>query len=151
MRVHRKTLWIWWLSYMAVALICIVAMVALYGRTINSLQSSLESNSRERAQSFAQRVDTVFTEIQSAANSIQLSSHMTALSPTRAGLKTPETVDHIRCLQQEMLTQISEKEHVESMFIWFPQSNMLLTDRANWRDEHCAFGIDHFDVTMEAH
>jgi len=149
MRVHRKTLWIWWLSYMAVALICIVAMVALYGRTINSLQSSLESNSRERAQSFAQRVDTVFTEIQSAANSIQLSSHMTALSPTRAGLKTPETVDHIRCLQQEMLTQISEKEHVESIFIWFPQSNMLLTDRANWRDEHCAFGIDHFDVTME--
>ncbi len=149
MRFHRKTLWIWWLSYMAVVLVCVFAMLALYRHTSDTVQQSLESASRERAQNFAQLMDGVMNEIQIAANSIQLDSHMSALSSTRAARKTPETIDHIRCLQQEMLKQINTREHVEAIFLWFPQSDMLLTNIANWRAQHCAFGIDDFGLTME--
>lgn len=148
-RFHRKTIWIWWLSYMAVVLTCLCAMLALYSRTANTVQQSLQSTSRERAQSFAQLADRAMDEMQSAANSVQLDSHMAALSPSQAGQKTPETIEHIRCLQQTMLTQISERDTLLAAFVWFPQADMLLSTIANWRGELCARGMEDFGLSPD--
>ena len=84
-------------------------------------------------------------EIQSAANAIQLDAHMTALSPVRASLKTPEMIEHVLILQKNILEQIETKQYISGMFVWIPRAEMLLTNIANWRGDHCTWALMTLD------
>lgn len=150
MRLHRKTLTIWWLSYMTLVVLSLAAMWMFYLHTADTMQQALERTGRERAEHFADMVDLQLRETRAAVNSLQSASHMQELDAHAADRRDPDTLETIRILQKDMQSILAIQSNVDSLFLWLPQSQMLLTDMANWRGDNCAVGMKAEGVTQGA-
>ena len=150
MRLHRKTLTIWWLSYMTLVVLSLAAMWMFYLHTADTMQQALERTGRERAEHFADMVDLQLQETRAAVNSLQSASHMQELDAHAADRRDPDTLETIRILQKDMRSILAIQSNVDSLFIWLPQSQMLLTDMANWRGDNCTVGMKAEGVTQAA-